>query len=117
MARPRPRGGRVRRKSACEIAGAPEEARALGLQTGAVEGLGEAVATPVLGKFLSGGAKIAFGKMPLQAALESIQNPKFLKEFGKQMLTTGAVETGTEVGQSYAEAAIEKNAGIATEDP
>jgi hypothetical protein len=99
----------------------PEEAHSLGLQTGAIEGLGESVGTFAGARFLKGAGEIiprVLGrKYGTDEALAGLRNPQFLKTFAKELGETAAVETGTEMGQNYGEAAVEKGAGIDTQDP
>lgn len=96
----------------------PEEARSLGYQTGAVEGLGETAGTYVGGKFIKGALPRVLGKKyGVDEALANIRNPQFIKSFARDIGEVAAVETGTEVGQNFGEAAIEQHAGIDTTDP
>ncbi len=99
----------------------PDEARALGLQTGAVEVAGETVGGAVLGKFVSGASRLlprVLGrKYSVDEALAQLRNPNFVREFAKDTLKVATVESGTEATQNAAEAAIERDAGIADGDP
>ena len=102
-------------EKATEKGKSPDEAFSLGLQTGAVEGLGETVGGAVLGRVLSAGRafpRILGKKHDIPEALAGIRDPKFLKQFAQEMGKVGAVETATEMGQGAGEAAIEHNAGI-----
>lgn len=91
----------------------PEEAHQLGLQTGAIEALGESVGTAVGAKFLSGtGLRILGKAMDVPTALRGLRNPQFLKTLAQDFTKTAAVEVGTEMGQNAGEAAVEFKAGI-----
>ena len=98
-----------------------DDARAAALKTSTIEGAGEFAGEFVGGKFLTGAGKLGMRllgrQMGVPEALDAIRNPKFLREFGKDIATTAGVETGTEMGQNYGEAAVEKAAGIDKTDP
>lgn len=93
-----------------------EEAHALGLQTGAVEALGESVGSAVGYRFLRGSGKLLSGavgaKPTLETALQEVRKPHFWSSFGKNLAATAVVETGTEMGQGAGQAGIEQAAGI-----
>jgi hypothetical protein len=95
----------------------PEEARRLGFKTGAIEGVGETVGTMVGGKFISAVPTLLGKKLTVDAALKTARNPQFLPTLAKDFAKTAAVETSTEMGQNYGEAAVEKAAGIDNTDP
>lgn len=92
------------------------------LQTGGIEGAGEAVADVVLGRVLPGGMKMlksltAAGKMSTEEAVRIATDPKMLGNFAKSMAAAYGTEGATEFGQGYGEAAVEKAYGIRNEDP
>ena len=79
--------------------GTDESARAAGWKSGAIEAGGETVGTYLGGKLLGIGGKVLAGE-------------GVLKPFAKQLGKTAVGEVGTEMGQSYGEAAVEKGAGV-----
>lgn len=93
-----------------------EEAHALGLQTGAIEAVGEGIGSAVGAKFLTGSGKLlssALGiKRTVPDALAEIAKPKFLPKLAKDWAATAAVEVGTEMGQGAGQAGVEQAAGI-----
>lgn len=100
-------------------AGLPEEAaKSAALKTGAIEALGETAGTWIGGKFVTGAVPRILGKKyTVDAALQGVRNPKFMQQFASDFAKTTAVEVGTEMGQNYGEAAVEKAAGVDTTDP
>ena len=103
----------------------PEEAHSLGLKTGVIEGVGESLGTIAGAKFISKAGKLLRSNTPrvlgrkyeIDDALGGMRNPNFMRQFGKEFAENTAVQVGTEMGQGYGEAAVEKNAGIDTHDP
>lgn len=95
----------------------PQEAHELGLQTGAIEAGGEAVGTYIGGKFLTGIPRLLGRPRTVSSALKGLREPEFLKTFARELTKTAAVETGTEMGQNYGEAAVEQAAGIDKTQP
>ena len=97
-----------------EAGGTEEEATAAGWKSGAIETGGEAVGTYLGGKLLGIGAKVLgkTGKEGMEAALKTATDTALLKPFAKQLGTTAVGEVGTEIGQSYSQALVEKNAGV-----
>lgn len=90
-----------------------EEANSLGLKTGFMEGGGEAVANLIPGMFMAKPLAKVGGKVAKQGIVKSILGAgPFAKELGKTTLKELPVEMGTEFGQGYGEALVEKNAGV-----
>lgn len=109
-------------------AGLPEQdALDAARKTGLIETGGEALGTYAGGKLLALGGKPfstmlnrALGRAtgtPAEQALGDATVGKALKPWLKQLPETAAVEVGTEMGQNAAQAAVERNAGIAGESP
>lgn len=102
-------------------AGIPkDQAFMAALKTGGIEGFGETVGDLMGAKFLKGGAQIIekmFGQGGLDAAIALAKDPAWAKRFAKDFAGNAAVQSGTEFGQGYGEALVEKNAGISQDDP
>lgn len=95
----------------------PDEARTIAMQTGAIEGTGEAVGDIVGGKLLASGGKWIGGKFFKGAADEMIAGKAWARPALGNVAGNAAVQAGTEYGQGYGEAAVEKAANISNEDP
>jgi len=100
-------------------AGVPEDqVKSAALKAALIEGVGETLGTWVGGKFITGALPRILGKKyAVDEALQTVRNPKLLPALARDFAKTAAVETGTEMGQNYGEAAVEKNAGISKDDP
>jgi hypothetical protein len=100
-----------------------DEARDIGWKTGAIEGLGETVGDVLGGKFLQGAYKGVgllagtAGKEGLGAALKQATSPKWAGTFAKDWAGNAAVQSATEYGQGYGEAAVEQAHGLRTMAP
>jgi hypothetical protein len=96
----------------------PEQARSLGIKTGAVEAGGEILGTMALG-WLFGtvgkGISQASGIHPVDAVFDAVKNPAYFKDFAKKLPAVYGTEIGTEMGQNAGEAAIEQAGGIPVE--
>ncbi len=105
-------------KKGASQADAEQAAHTAGLKAGAIEAAGEEIGT-MAGYGLIKGVGNVIGKT---AAAKTIAEAKdvilkggLIKPLAAQYAKTAAVETGTEMGQNYGEAVVEKNAGVTTD--
>ena len=89
----------------------PEAAKAAALKTGAIEGAGEAIADRLGLGLLKGAGKAASGMMRGMAPVSHGAR------VAVDLLANAGLQSGTEYGQSYGEAAVENAAGISNQDP
>jgi len=84
----------------------PEDAKSAALKTGSIEGVGETAADALAARVLPGAGKMAAGLLRGAA-------PKgYGKKVAIDLLANAGVQAGTEVGQQYGQAAVERDSGI-----
>lgn len=91
------------------------KARAAGWAAGSVEAGGEAVASLVGGKYITGALKILGpnrGGKIAERVLARARKPKALLNFGKATGINAATEVATEMGQNAGQVAVERAAGV-----
>ena len=95
------------------------EASMAAYKTGLIEAFGETVADVTGAKFLMGAGKLASGLLGKGTgeAIRAAINPAVAAKFARDWAANAVIQSGTEFGQGYGEAAVEKDAGISTEDP
>ncbi len=94
--------------------GTHEAARVAGWKSGAIETGGETIGTYLGGKLLGIGGKLLgnAAKDGIGGIISNATDKALWKPYAKQLFSTAIGETATEIGQSYGQATIEKNAGV-----
>jgi hypothetical protein len=94
--------------------GTPEQANVAGWKSGAIETVGETVGTYLGGKLLGIGGKVLSNtaKDGIGKIISNATDTALWKPYAKQLAATALGETATEMGQSYGQATVEKNAGV-----
>jgi hypothetical protein len=87
-----------------------EDAKLAALKTGTIEGVGETAADAIGARLTLGAGRVVGGVMRGTAIGQG-------KRVGVDLLANAALQSGTEYGQAYAQATVEKNAGISDQDP
>lgn len=98
-----------------EATGDKSKAQMAGLASGTIEAGGEALASYIGGKYLTGALKFLGPKNGVKVAervLAKARNPKALAAFGTSTVMNAATEVGTEMGQNAGEIAVERAAGV-----
>ena len=94
----------------------PEAAHDAALKVGAIQGVGQGVATAVGARLLTGAAGAVAKSSGAQGVLDSFASPKFLKPFATGMAENVATQIPVQMGAAAGVAAVEKNAGIDAPD-
>lgn len=97
----------------------PEEATKAAYLTGLIEGFGETVADVAGAKLLTGAGKAVWGvaKGGVEGAAKAATSPEWAMRFAKDWTANAVIQSATEYGQGYGEAAVEKAYGIDKQDP
>lgn len=89
-------------------------------KTGLIEGFGETVADVAGAKLLTGGGKLLsglIGKQGMSGAIRAATDPRMAAQFARDWAANAVIQSGTEFGQGYGQAVVERDAGISTGDP
>lgn len=96
------------------------EASEAAYKTGLIEGFGETVADVAGAKLLTGGGKLLsglIGKGGMSGAIRAATDPRMAAQFARDWAANAVIQSGTEFGQGYGQAVVERDAGISTGDP
>jgi hypothetical protein len=88
----------------------PEDAKAAAIKTGSIEGIGETAADAI-------GARVTMGAGKVVGSLLRGASIGHGKRVAVDLLANAGLQSGTEYGQSYGQAAVERDAGISSQDP
>lgn len=97
----------------------PEEATQAAYRTGLIEGFGETIADVTGAKLLSGAGKAIWTawKGTAAGAAKAATSPQWAMRFAKDWTANATIQSATEYGQGYGEAAVEKAYGVDTQAP
>lgn len=96
------------------------EASEAAYKTGLIEGFGETVADVAGAKLLTGGGKLLsglIGKGGMSGTIKAATDPRMAAQFARDWAANAVIQSGTEFGQGYGQAVVERDAGISTGDP